>query len=207
VKKKLLLLRHAEHKAARYHQFVGSTDIALSEQGRRQAIAVIPFIEKHRPCRCFCSPLSRCLETIQSLPGLSVDIDPDLREVDFGAWEGKTFDQIQLSDPEAVNRWAKFDPAFSFPGGEQLEEFLLRVQKVAAAIVSCREDTILAVTHAGVIRALLCHFLGLHPRQYVLFNVDYASLTILELFGDKGVLTGLNYPCISGDIKWDKSSL
>jgi broad specificity phosphatase PhoE len=131
---------------------------------------------------------------------MSIKIDPDLREVDFGFWEGKTFDQIRISDPEAVNRWADFDSAFSFPGGEQLEDFLIRMQRAAASLASCPEDNVLAVTHAGVIRALLCHFLGLHPRQYVLFNVDYASLTILDLFGDKGVLKGLNYPCFSEGI-------
>jgi broad specificity phosphatase PhoE len=150
----------------------------------------------------------RCRETLQPLSGIQSEIDSDLREVDFGSWEAKTFDQIQISDPEAVNQWAAFDPAFSFPGGEKLDDFLVRMQRVASALISCPEDTILAVTHAGVIRALLCHFLGLHPRQYVLFNVDYASLTILELFGDKGVLKGLNYPYFSEGIKpWDKSIL
>jgi alpha-ribazole phosphatase len=197
VKKELLLLRHAEHRAAQHHSFIGSTDIALSEQGHRQAASITCLVEKYRPARCLCSPLRRCLETIQPLSGLPVEINNDLREVDFGAWEEKTFDQIRKSDPEVVNRWADFDPAFSFPGGERLKEFLIRVKRIASVLVSCPEDTILVVTHAGIIRALLCHFLGLHPRQYVLFDVDYASLTILELFGDKGVLTGLNYPCLS----------
>jgi alpha-ribazole phosphatase len=206
MKKKLLLLRHAEHEAAHLHQFIGSTDIGLSELGRSQAASVVSFIKGYRPSRYFCSPLKRCLETIQPLQGISIEINPDLREVDFGSWERKTFDQIQTLDPEIVNQWADFSPAFSFPGGERLEDFLIRIQRAASAITSCSEDTILAATHAGVIRALLCHFLGLDPRQYVLFNVDYGSLTVLDLFGDKGVLTGLNHSCFSeGSMLWDKS--
>ncbi len=204
MKKKLLLLRHAEHEAAHLHQFIGSTDIGLSEHGRRQAASLISLIRRYRPGRCLCSPLKRCLETIQPLQGISTEINADLREVDFGSWERKTFDEIQQSDPETVNQWADFSPAFSFPGGERLEDFLIRIQRAASTFVSCPEETILAVTHAGVIRALLCHFLGLHPRQYVLFNVDYASLTILDLFGGKGVLTGLNHSCFSEDTtSWD----
>jgi alpha-ribazole phosphatase len=204
VRKKLLLLRHALHAAAQNHKFYGCTDVGLSEQGHLQAASLISTIEKHRPERCVCSPLLRCRETIQTLIGMPIEIDPDLREIDFGSWEGKTFDQIQQSHPAAVNQWAKFDPAFSFPGGERLEDFLIRVQRAAHAIVSCPEKTVLAVTHAGVIRALLCYFLGLHPRQYILFNVDFASLTTLELFDDKGVLTGLNYQSFNeGLLPWD----
>ncbi len=197
MKKKLLLLRHAAHKAEHHSQFYGRTDFVLSEQGCRQAASLASFIKKYQPEACFCSPLKRCLETVRALSGISIEINPDLQEVDFGFWEGKTFDQIHQLDPAAVQRWADFDPAFAFPGGEGLEEFLIRIRRVAAVIVDHPANTLLAVTHAGVIRALLCHFLGLHPRQYVLFNVDYASLTILELFGDKGVLAGLNYPCFS----------
>jgi alpha-ribazole phosphatase len=206
MKKKLFLLRHAEHEAAKYHQFIGSTDIGLSEHGRRQAELLASLVQRHQPGRCLCSPLKRCIETIQSLQGISIEINADLREVDFGSWERKTFEQIQTSDPEIVNQWADFSPAFSFPSGERLEDFLIRIQRVASAITSCPEDAILAVTHAGVIRALLCHFLGLHPRQYVLFSVDYGSLTILDLFGDKGVLTGLNHSCFSEDkTPWETS--
>ncbi len=206
MKKKLLLLRHAEHEAAHLHQFIGSTDIGLSEHGRGQAATLVSLIKRYRPDRCFCSPLKRCLETIRPLQGISTEINLDLREVDFGFWERKTFDEIQESDPQIVNQWADFTPAFSFPGGERLEDFLIRIQRAASTVISCPEATVLAVTHAGVIRALLCHFLGLYPRQYVLFNVDYASLTILDLYDDKAVLTGLNHSCFSEcTMPWDTS--
>ena len=192
VNKQLLLLRHARHAAAENHTFIGSTDIELSEEGRRQAASMDAFLQPYHPERCFCSPLKRCIETIRTFAGLQVEISPDLREIDFGNWEGKTFDQIQEMDPEAVNQWSCFDPEFSFPGGERVSDFLVRIDHVATALASCPEKTILVVTHAGIIRALICHFLGLSPRQYLLFNIQFGSLAILELFGDKGVLAGLN---------------
>jgi alpha-ribazole phosphatase len=192
VKKNLLLLRHVKHAAAENHTFIGSTDVGLAESGHLQAASLVSFLQSYQPERCFCSPLKRCLETISPVSGIRIEINPDLREVDFGRWEGMTFDQIQQSDPVAINQWADFSPDFSFPGGERLDDFLVRVRRVADAITSCPEKTILVVTHGGVISALICHFLGLHPRQYVLFNIEFGSLAILDLFGDKGVLRGLN---------------
>jgi len=200
VKKRLLLLRHARHAASTHRQFLGSTDISLSEQGHREAAAIVPLINAHRPDRCFCSPLKRCLETVKPLTTLQFEIDSDLRETDFGKWEGLTFDQIQQADPAAVDRWAEYDPQFAFPGGEQIGDFLRRVRKVADALASCEEKTILAATHAGIIRALICHFLCLHPRHYLLFEIEYASLTILDLFEGKGVLKGLNHRCHAEEI-------
>jgi len=193
VKKKLLLLRHARHAAAESRSFIGSTDLPLSEDGRLQAAAIAPFLRRHHPERCFCSPLLRCIETISPFSEIAKEINVDLREVDFGRWEGKTFDQIQAMDPDTVEQWANFDPEFSFPGGERLGDFFARIDRVAESILSCPEKTILVVTHAGIIRALICRFLGLHPRQYLLFHIEFGSLAILDLFDDKGVLRALNF--------------
>jgi len=171
---------------------VGSTDFGLSESGRLEAASITLLIKARRPECCLCSPLMRCIQTAECISGVRFEINPDLREIDFGSWEGRTFEEIQQSDPAAVDRWAAFDPDFSFPGGERIADFSARVRSVADALVARPEETILAITHAGIIRALICHFLGLHPRQYVLFNVDYASLTVLDLFDGRGVLAGLN---------------
>lgn len=157
-----------------------------------EAMSIAPLVKARRPECCLCSPLMRCIQTAECISGLPPEINPDLREIDFGLWEGLTFDEIQKRDPAAVNQWDAFDPDFSFPEGERPVDFAARVQRLADTLVSRREETILAITHSGVIRALICYFLGLHPRQYVLFNVDFASLAILDLFGDRGILAGFN---------------
>jgi hypothetical protein len=77
----------------------------------------------------------------------------------------------------------------------------------AASILSCTKKTVIAATHAGISRALLCYFPGLHLRQYLLSNVDHALLTAPELFDGEGVLTGRNYQHSNeGSQSWDKSS-
>jgi broad specificity phosphatase PhoE len=116
----------------------------------------------------------------------------DLREVDFGRWENLAFDEIPKRDSARLDRWAAFDPTFRFPAGERLGDFLARTRRVAREIARAPEDTLLVVTHGGVIRSLLCRFLRLPPRRYVAFNPSPGSLTVLELFENGGgVLTAL----------------
>lgn len=195
VKKILLLLRHGETVAACRRRLIGRIDVRLSATGRRQASAASEILRSYEPERCFCSPLRRCVETGKAAlrsSALKMEVDPDLREVDFGRWEKLRFEEICQRDPSAVNRWAEFDRDFTFPGGERLADFLARVRNAALRLAACPEKTILAVTHGGVIRAMLCHFLKLPPRRYVLFDVKPGSLTTLNVFDQSGVLTGFN---------------
>jgi broad specificity phosphatase PhoE len=90
-----------------------------------------------------------------------------------------------------VDRWATLAPDFAFPGGERLAGFLQRVRATADRLVAEPCETVLAVTHGGVIRAMLCYLLGLDPRQYVVFHVGYAALAVIELFDGQGVLSAL----------------
>ncbi len=196
--KTLLLLRHGATAPNSERRFIGSTDHSLSSLGRRQLARTARWLRRYNPERCFCSPMRRCLETAGAvLAGsrLQPEILPDLREIDFGAWEGKTFEEIQAASPAGIPRWAKFDPAFCFPGGERLADFRSRVKRAAEQISSTPQASVVVVTHGGVIRLLICHFLGLHLRKYVLFEPGPGSLTVMNLFSSgKGTLTAL-LPC------------
>ena len=63
---------------------------------------------------------------------------------------------------------------------------------MARRLVRDEADTVLAVTHGGIVRAMICHILGLRPRNYVLFDVAHAACAVIDVFEDKGVLSGLN---------------
>jgi alpha-ribazole phosphatase len=190
---RLLLL--ARHGACDSRGFLGSTDIALSPKGRDQAASLARLIAARKPARCFCSPLQRCRETAAlALAGtpLKPEIDDDLREIGFGRWEGMSFEDIARAEPEAVERFAHLDHDFAFPDGEMFGAFLQRVARAVARMTACAEQPVLAFTHGGVIGAAICQLLALHPRQYVLFSIKHASLATLQVFGDRGVLAGLN---------------
>ncbi|MBM4033198.1 MAG: histidine phosphatase family protein [Planctomycetes bacterium] len=194
----LLLARHGSIGAACAGRYIGATDASLDVAGRRQASALAEVLKALGPQRCFSSPLRRAAETAElaAAPlGLKVQLDPDLREVGFGLWEGKTFEEIQQAEPEAVNRWAADPAGFAFPGGERVCDFLARVHRAADRLAAAPGDVVLAVTHGGVVRAAICHLLGLPAHNYLLFGVKPASLTSIELFDGKGVLTGINNQC------------
>jgi len=128
------------------------------------------------------------------VPDLPLHFDADLREIDFGQWENRTFAEASAGNPSLVDRWAAFAPDFAFPGGESLGGFLHRVQAVADRLIRAEARTVLAVTHGGVIRTMICHLLGLEPRQYVAFDVPYAAIVMIDLFDGKGVLAALERP-------------
>ena len=185
----LVLVRHARPSPDYTGRLVGASDLPLDSAGRVQAAALAARIGPLAPACSFCSPLLRCRQTAEAI-GLAtpLEIDRDLREIDFGRWENRRFEQVAAEEPELVRRWAAFAPDFAFPGGEGLAAFVARVGAAADRLTSIEADTVLAVTHGGVIRTMICHLLGLEPRNYVLFEVDYAAVVILHCFGGKGVL-------------------
>ncbi len=139
-----------------------------------------------------CSPLQRAVQTaeiLRSATGCAPEADPDLREIDFGRWEGKMFSEIRDSSPKEVEQWARLAADFAFPGGESLSDFIGRVQRAADRLAADKAETVLAVTHGGVIKIMLCHLLGLEARRYVAFEIATASLTVVRLFEGKGVLS------------------
>lgn len=194
----VLLIRHGCIGEDYRGRFIGSTDLSLSESGLRQAEALQPMFRKLVRPACIASPMKRAMETVMtaSVPsGLQVEVDHDLREIDFGAFEGLSFDEIRSQYPDEVHGWAGLDRSFTFPGGEGMSGFLDRIARAGSRIASQESDTVAVFAHGGVIRALICRFLGLEPVHYMLFEIDYASVTTVRLFGDRGILTGLNDTC------------
>jgi len=196
----LLLIRHANIAPQYAGRYVGSTDVPAEPHGLQQARELAKLVRSRRPGRCFCSPLVRARQTAEVIcesTDLRAQVDDDLREVDFGQWEGKTFDEIAAENPETVDRWADFSEDFAFPGGESVGSFLARIGRAARRLADDSADVVLAVTHAGVIRGMICHLLGLPSRHYLLFAVRHATCTTISLADGKGVLSGLNEQCIS----------
>lgn len=195
MKKTIFIVRHGETDGNRHRRFIGSTDLPLNGKGRAQVLSLKPLISSLKFGKCLCSPYLRCRETAQILlegSQLKPDIDENIREACFGKWEGLTFEEISAAYPDNVRRWAAFDEDFSFPQGEVLRDFLARVKSFASQIDTFQDDKILLVTHGGVIRFLLCHWLRLHPRNHIIFEIPLAALTTVKLYDGMGMLAGLN---------------
>jgi len=191
----LILIRHGEIGDEYRGAFIGKTDMPLSEKGKCQAERLRAYLKPQFRTAILSSPLQRCRETSQIAMepfGLQVDVEEDLREIDFGLWECLFLKKITEDYAGAVEALTRFDRDFAFPGGERIGDFLDRMARVGGRLMSFDTERVIVFTHGGVIRALICYFLKLPPRNYLLFEVRPASVTTIRLFENGGILTGLN---------------
>lgn len=196
----ITLIRHGKVGDEYRGTFLGKTDVPLAIAGRRQAQMLNELLRaflKARPGSIILSsPLQRCRETTNiAAAGLNIPVqfDDDLREIDFGEWEVLTFEKIAATcNSDEIAGWAKFDRDFTFPDGERIGDFLDRVARAGERLAALDCESAIVFTHGGVIRALICYFLKLDPRNYLLFEIGPASVTTIRLFENGGILTGLN---------------
>lgn len=152
---KLILIRHGKTVANEKRLYCGSTDIGLSDEGRAELTAL-----KKTVCypdvtgmRIITSGMKRCEETLRILYGeLPHETDPDLREMDFGAFEMRSYDELK-ADREYI-RWIDGDNEQNLaPGGESGAVMRARVLDALDRIIADGRDALL-ITHGGVIAAV-----------------------------------------------------
>ena len=192
--KELILIRHGEslHAGVRY---IGRTDTPLTPHGHTQAEWLSSRLLEGPLDAVYVSPALRARETIQPFvekTAQALIVESDLQEINFGSWEGMSFEEIQAQAPELVTQWALNQMDFVFPGGECLEIFWKRVCRIGDMLAAAPGQRIAVVTHGGVIRYLLCHFLGLTPDQHRKFRIDLGSISTLTLQDGFAALKGLN---------------
>lgn len=171
------LIRHGEPLGGKKYR--GQLDDPLSETGWRQMWdAVGEFSGWHR---LVTSPLSRCAAFAQALHekwAIPLSQDPRLMEVGFGAWEGRTAEELQRADPGVVAAF-RCDPLGSRPAGaEPLGDFYDRVSAAWDDLLAAHEGRhLLVVCHAGVIRMVLARVLGIPLANIYHIQVSTAGLT------------------------------
>ncbi len=188
---KLILLRHG--KTVSSGKYIGSTNIGLADEGIVQVEKLAPIIARESADHVVCSPLLRCRETLKLLDlSGNATIDDDLREINFGEWEEKSFDEVSTRYPDLIQEWALGKMDFCFPGGEGLRDFKTRLEQVKKRLINQDVETLLVVTHGGVIRHMICSILGLPFEHYLLFRILESRYTVLDIYREGGVLAGLN---------------
>ncbi len=194
--KQLLLVRHGSTGPAYKGCLIGSSNVEVDKAALEKMAPLARLVASFRPEHFFCSPLLRTLQTAEKInrqTGLEIEVDEKLREIDFGRWEKLTFRQITAQDPSGVDQWSQGRPDFKFPAGEQIGAFHQRVQQITQRLIRLSGKSILVVTHGGVIRTMICQLLGLEPNKHLLlFDVRPSTLAVIDVFENRGVLTGLN---------------
>lgn len=181
---KIDLLRHGVTSEG--PGFRGSSDDTLSTQGYQQM--QLALAGKSGWDLVISSPLSRCLSFARDFAeqqGLEVRIEEDLRELHFGAWEGRNSAQVLLEDPQALSAFWHDPYHFTPPEAEPVKDFAARVN---AAIERLAQEhsgkRVLLITHGGVMRLLLTRARNLPENQLLQVEVGYGALVSLEVRDD-----------------------
>ncbi len=166
---------------------VGTVDVPLNDTGLAEAMAWQTIFAASPPAAIFSSPLRRAVQTARLAVtdhSESVLLRDNLREIHLGRWEGLDREEIERRFPGAWKARGDYFAGFRPKGGESFQDVLDRALPVfqeMAAMAQAQNTTVLAVTHAGVIRALLCHALGMPLNNLFRLHLDWAGLSILEL--------------------------
>jgi probable phosphoglycerate mutase len=146
--------------------------------------------------RVLTTPLVRARESaalILGERGLEAEVVPGWSEIDFGQWEGWTWDEVRVRDPEGHRRWeASGAGDFTFPGGESRAGFDARIAAAARAWLGPEDPPTLVVAHKGVIKGVLGHLLGLGPDQRRRMEVHLGSIHRIGVGEGGFVALGLN---------------
>jgi broad specificity phosphatase PhoE len=196
--RRIALIRHGE--VAGQQCFRGSTDDPLSEVGLQQMYAAAA---PHGPWSAvISSPLQRCAVFAKAFARTQTTAcitDPDWQELHFGAWEGKTTEDVMATDPDGLKQFWETPETFTPPDAETLLAFQERVLRGWDAVLERHRSggnaSTLVVTHGGVIRLLLCHLHGVPLDQLLAFEVPYAARVWVDV-DDEQVTLGADAPGI-----------
>ncbi len=200
----ILLLRHAQSEGNVLGQFIGHTDVNITELGKSQAEAVKNFLHDWDIDCIYSSDLKRAVDTVTPTAldhGLEIVTDVDLREIWGGDWEGVPFEKIPELFPIEQQRW-KNDPIESAPtNGESVRQIYLRVQRFMNKIINqVQGKRVLIVSHATTLRVLECFLRGSLQNWFNIPYVSNASITVYRYRDGKYELVEHNIDSFMGDM-------
>lgn len=131
---KVLLTRHGHVEGIRPERFRGRAELALTARGEAEAEALAAHIARHwKPARIYTSALQRCVVTGNSIAtavGLAAEPLTGLMDIDYGAWQMRTHEEVEKEAPEAFRLWRTAPQRVRFPGGESLQDLMARTADV-----------------------------------------------------------------------------
>jgi broad specificity phosphatase PhoE len=184
----LFAIRHGETEWSLNGRHTGTTDIPLTDHGRRLAERMRPVLARNFSGLALCSPMQRAQETCELAGfGQNMVVEPDLVEWHYGEYEGKTPKEIRDVTPG----WLIFRDGC--PGGETPEEVGARVDRVIARTRALERD-ILLFAHGHVLRVLAARWIGLPPSGGQHFLLNTGTLSILSYYRDVPAVRIWNAP-------------
>ena len=194
---RLYLIRHAEVEEPYQRVFGGRLDMGLSPRGLEQAAMLAAYLRDLRFAGIYASPMKRVQQTVA--PWLATNghrpVTWDgLREVDFGAWTGCTWEEVRVRFGKHASDWLQELEAGGIPEAERPDQYRGRVAECLDQILARHPGEAVAIAcHGGVVRMALAHLLDLPLPKLVHFEIDYASVTVVEHRPRRAEVQLLNY--------------
>lgn len=193
---RLILVRHGVTVWNHDLRYQGQTDVALAEEGYRQARLLTARLEKEKIDAIYASDLSRALETakiVAAARSLPVQAMPELREISFGAWEGLTHQEIEERYPDLMQVWASTPSRCCIPGGESFAQVRERAYGAVLKLVARHDnESILVVSHGAANRMIISGILGLEIDRSWQIRQDNTAVNIIDFYDGVGIVRLLN---------------
>ena len=193
---KLILVRHGETDWNKKRRYQGQTDPEMNETGKRQVEMLRNRLAETPIDLVYASDSKRAMVTAQVITrgrDIVMAVRQELREINFGEFEGKTFEEIEAIYPD----WAPTNFDFTSYQGESLEQVAARIEMFLSELAerNFSKQTVLVVGHGGSLRVMLCILLGIDVSKWWQISLDAASVTTIESDAGKAVLRQLNDTC------------
>jgi len=186
----LFLIRHAQTEYNRRKRYCSFTDVALNKKGLAQVLSLRDKKKIPRPDIIFCSCFKRTQQTARKLfPRRKIRSTSALKELNFGRWEGLSYEQIISFDKERYCRWID-DPYHNRPPqGEKLSDLEKRVMGFLSEILKqYAGKKIVCISHAGPIKIMISDLLNKKMKNFWDIEVETASINYFKLKNNKVVL-------------------
>lgn len=196
---RLLLVRHGETDWSQEGRFCGRSDPPLNEAGVRQVQMLAERLRDKNIVMGYVSPARRACQTADTLRvaaplGVTFLRRIELQEQDFGQWEGRQPEDVAESDPALWADWQSGKVAAP-PGGESLSVIGERALRwVSEVTLSHTGEMVMAVSHGGLLQAMLCKLLGTALRPLWPYRLAAAGMAEVWLYPAGAVLVSLNNP-------------
>jgi probable phosphoglycerate mutase len=169
---KLFLIRHGETEWSRSGRHTGRTDVPLTAAGRRAAEAIGKALEGLQ-VDVWTSPLERARETSRLAGFSSAQVDDDLREWDYGVYEGRTTLDIREETPD----WSVW--LSPIPNGESLDQVADRARLVIDRVTQSPASNVALFAHGHVLRIFAACWIGMPPGTGRFLALDTATISLL----------------------------
>ncbi|WP_457642411.1 histidine phosphatase family protein [Persephonella sp.] len=193
--KNIIFCRHGESEYNAKRIIQGHIDTDLTPAGIVQARLAGEELSKYNIQKIFSSDLRRAYRTAQiigDILDLPVEKDKRIREMNFGEWEGRTYDHIFATDYKTFQNWLKNPVACPLPSQEEIESFEKRLRSFYKDILKLPEKNILIVGHGGSIQGLICVSCGIGMENLWALKHSNTGITVVQVNSSQVTIKVIN---------------